>query len=185
MKPGEVKSFLDIADEMGTPVRDNVFKYMVGSALDKAKNEMLSQPGLKPFDRSTIFRNMGMSKEKSDLLLTNPETKKAFANAVELMKRTDKEIVRGSGESISQKLQATGSIAGGIVGQHGASATVFGPREFFRSKTGDILAKAMFDPNGRKALQNLMKQRLDSREAAKNFAVLGGFIDISNQETQE
>ena len=182
MKPGEVKNFLDIADEMETPVRDKVFRYMVGSALDKAKNEMLSQPGMKPFDRATVFRNMGMSKEKSDLLLTDPETKKAFANAIELMKRTDKEIVRGSGESISQKLQASGSITGGIIGKHGASAAVFGPREFFRSKTGDILATAMFEPNGRKALQELMRQRLDSREAAKNFAVLSGLI--ANDEKQ-
>lgn len=176
MKPGEVKDFLSWADEFGVPVRDKVFKYMVGSALDKAKNEMLSQPGIRAFDRATVFRNMGMSKEKSDLLLTDPETKKAFANAVELMKRTDKEIVRGTGESLAQKASATASIAGGAASKHIESAAIFGPREFFRSKTGDMLAAAMFDPNGRKAMQELLKQRLTSREAAKNFAILSGLI---------
>ena len=176
MKPGEVKDFLSWADEFGTPVRDKVFKYMVGSALDKAKNEMLSQPGLRAFDRATVFRNMGMSKEKADLLLTDPETKKAFANAIELMKRTDKEIVRGTGESLAQKAASVGSIGGGVANKNQASLWVFGPREFFRSKTGDMLAAAMFDPNGRKAMQELLKQRLTSREAAKNFAILSGLI---------
>lgn len=175
MKPDELKTFLSMADEFDVPVRDSVTKYMVGTALDKAKDLTKSSPGARAFDRDTVLRLMGMSKEKSDLLLTNPETRKAFYNAIELMKRTNKVIVRGAGESVSQKAQAAGSIGGGLLGQHAASASVFAPREFFRSRTGAMMANAIFDPNGRKAVNALLLQRLDSREAAKNFAILSGY----------
>lgn len=189
MKPDQFREALSWADSIDPTLRKKTAQYVIGTALDKAKDRVLAKSGQTRFDRATFLSEMKMPDRSYKLLFGNDKAAmQGIDDAISLMKRTYKDVRFGSGESAAQIAQEAIAVGAGTAGKNAQSLEVFGPKFLAKWLTGPILAKAAFDPNGQQALRGLAKTNLLSRanmaETGKSLAIIQGIAqqDLNKED---